>query len=458
MGSLKWYYIITDKIYSMKTVSRIYSLIFVVFSLFFISCSVQNRVSKDAKHFIFDDSNFAPAHIGISVYNTVSKKYLYNYQGNKYFVPASNAKLLTCYAALKYLGDSLIAFRYIEMDSLVYIIPAGDPTFLHKDFISDKVFNFLKEEKLPLKFNLHNWEEKPLGVGWAWDDYNDDYMAERSPFPVYGNIIDWSLDYTQNSQGKDSSRMLLITPNIGHFNIQNSTINKIVRDKDRNNFSIYSIKKGKYSYSVPFVTNGFEAAKLILQDTLKREISISTNPIPTRIVKVIHSQSTDSLLKIMMHRSDNFFAEQSLLMVSNECLGVMNDAKIIDLLLKTDYKNLPQKPKWVDGCGLSRYNLISPQDFVAVLEKMKNEFAWSRISTILPTGNTGTLSGYYQKYSGKIYAKTGTLSNNVSISGYITTKKGNQLIFSVLVNNHQTSATNIRRSVEKFISSLIEKY
>jgi len=159
-----------------------------------------------------------------------------------------------------------------------------------------------------------------------------------------------------------------------------------------------------------------------------------------------------------MHRSDNFFAEQSLLMISNECLGVMNDAKIIDLLLKTDYKNLPQKPKWVDGSGLSRYNLISPQDFVVVLEKMKNEFAWNRISTILPTGNTGTLSGYYQKYAGKIYAKTGTLSNNVSISGYLTTKRGKQIIFSVLVNNHQTSASNIRKSVEKFISSMIEKY
>jgi len=442
----------------MKMIFRIYSLLFVVCSLLFISCSIQKRVSKDAKQFIFKDSNFAPAHIGISIYNSVSKKYLYNYQGDKYFVPASNTKLLTCYAALKYLGDSLIALRYEEMDSMVCIIPSGDPTFLQEDFSSDKVLNFLRDEKLPLRFNLHNWQENSLGVGWAWDDYNDDYMAERSPFPVCGNILDGSLDYTQNSQGKDSSRMLLITPNIGHFNIQNSTINKIVRDKDSNNFSIYSNKKGKYSYSVPFVTNGFEAAKLILQDTLKREIAISTDPIPMRIVKVIHSQSTDSLLKIMMHRSDNFFAEQSLLMISNECLGVMNDAKIIDLLLKTDYKNLPQKPKWVDGSGLSRYNLISPQDFVVVLEKMKNEFAWNRISTILPTGNTGTLSGYYQKYAGKIYAKTGTLSNNVSISGYLTTKRGKQIIFSVLVNNHQTSASNIRKSVEKFISSMIEKY
>lgn len=442
----------------MKMLSPFYSILFILFSLFFISCSVQKKINKDAKHSIFTDSNFASAHIGISIYNAVSKKYLYNYQGNKYFVPASNNKLLTCYAALKYLGDSLIAFRYIEVDSFVYIIPAGDPTFLHKDFVSDKVFNFFKEEKLPLKFNLNGWREKPFGVGWAWDDYNDDYMAERSPFPVFGNTIDWSMDYTQSKNGIDSSRLLFSVPYVGHFTIRDSTINTIERDKDKNNFNISTSKSGKYSASIPFVTNGFESAKMILGDTLKREILTGTNPIKTGIVKVLHSQSTDSLLKIMMHRSDNFFAEQSLLMVSNNCLGFMDDAKIIELLLKTDYKDLPQKPKWVDGSGLSRYNLISPQDFIAVLGKMKNEFAWNRISTILPTGNTGTLSGYYQKYTGKIYAKTGTLSNNVSLSGYLITKKGNQLIFSVMVNNHQASATKIRRAIEKFVSSLIEKY
>ena len=85
-----------------------------------------------------------------------------------------------------------------------------------------------------------------------------------------------------------------------------------------------------------------------------------------------------------MQRSDNFFAEQTLLMVSNAKLGMMSDSKIIDTLLKTDFAGLPQKPKWVDGSGLSRYNLITPQDFVWVLTQMKNNFSWERLSTIFP--------------------------------------------------------------------------
>jgi D-alanyl-D-alanine carboxypeptidase/D-alanyl-D-alanine-endopeptidase (penicillin-binding protein 4) len=160
----------------------------------------------------------------------------------------------------------------------------------------------------------------------------------------------------------------------------------------------------------------------------------------------------------MMHRSDNFFAEQTLLMVSNERLGVMSDEKIIDTLLKTDFKDLPQKPRWADGSGLSRYNLFTPQDFVAILNKMKNEFGMERMKNIFPTGNEGTLTNYYKTESGFIFAKTGTLSGVVSLSGFLYTKKNKLLIFSVLVNNHNSSATAVRRAVEKFVEGIRNKY
>jgi D-alanyl-D-alanine carboxypeptidase/D-alanyl-D-alanine-endopeptidase (penicillin-binding protein 4) len=145
-------------------------------------------------------------------------------------------------------------------------------------------------------------------------------------------------------------------------------------------------------------------------------------------------------------------------MVSNERLGVMNDEKIIDTLLNNDLKALPQKPRWVDGSGLSRYNLFSPQDFVFILDKMSNEFSWSRITTIFPSGGDGTLGSYFKNLHGKIFAKTGSLSNNATLSGYIITKKNRTLIFSILVNNHATSSMNIRKDSEKFLQVLYEKY
>jgi D-alanyl-D-alanine carboxypeptidase/D-alanyl-D-alanine-endopeptidase (penicillin-binding protein 4) len=164
------------------------------------------------------------------------------------------------------------------------------------------------------------------------------------------------------------------------------------------------------------------------------------------------------MLQPMMHRSDNFYAEQTLLMVSNELLGYMNDADIIDTLLKTDLKDLPQKPAWADGSGLSRFNLFTPEDFVTLLLKMKNEFGLERMYNILPKGNTGTLEGLYKQTGNDIFAKTGTLNGQVALSGYLKCKSGKLLLFSVLVNNHMGRASAVRKAIEAFITGIWEKY
>jgi D-alanyl-D-alanine carboxypeptidase/D-alanyl-D-alanine-endopeptidase (penicillin-binding protein 4) len=242
-----------------------------------------------------------------------------------------------------------------------------------------------------------------------------------------------------------------------------------------NKFSPTTANRVLTRQDIPFVTNGCFTTLGFLKDTLRRNLAYVTYAYGGNVYNLdeedgdigritinkwnkIHSQPTDSLLKPMMHRSDNFFAEQSLLMVSNERLGIMNDAKIIDTLLKTDFKDLPQKPRWVDGSGLSRYNLFTPQDLVAIFNKMKNDFGMDRIKNILPTGGEGTFSSYYKSEAGYLFAKTGTLSGVVAISGFLYTKKNKLLIFSVLVNNHNASATDVRRAVEKFIEAVRNKY
>jgi len=164
------------------------------------------------------------------------------------------------------------------------------------------------------------------------------------------------------------------------------------------------------------------------------------------------------MLKPMMYRSDNFYAEQSLLMVSNELLGYMNDRAVIDSLIKTDLKDLPQQPSWVDGSGLSRFNLFTPEDLVTLLIKMKNEFGLQRMQNVLPKGNTGTLEDRYIKVGNNIFAKTGTLNGVVALSGYLVCKSGKLVLFSVLVNNHNDKASAVRSAIEKFITGIWEKY
>ncbi|MFT3931973.1 MAG: D-alanyl-D-alanine carboxypeptidase/D-alanyl-D-alanine-endopeptidase [Chitinophagaceae bacterium] len=430
------------------------------------SCSLQKKLDTSAKSNLINDSLLASAHIGISIFEPATNKFWYNYQADKFFTPASNTKIVTCYAGMKYLGDSLVGMRYAEKGNDLIIQPTGDPTLLHREYKNQPIVSFLQHSGKKISIIANNWQDNAWGSGWSWDDYTSSDMADRSPLPVYGNTIKFVQTQTEEDFVELSNKpqtTVYTEPEIDwklKFSADTSSHSFSVRRNLGEN--VFNVTEGKEKYrelSVPFVTNGLDAALELLKDTVGKEISvIEKSTVPLSQFHAIKSQAADSVFKPMMHRSDNFFAEQTLLMVSNQMLGVMSDEKIIDTLLKTDFKDFPQKPNWADGSGLSRYNLFTPQDFIWLLNKIKTEFPWSRISNIFATGNTGTLTNYYIADSTFIYAKTGTLSGVVALSGYLITKKNKTLIFSVLVNNHQTTGRAVRRSIEKFIQSVREKY
>ncbi|MEO6721202.1 MAG: D-alanyl-D-alanine carboxypeptidase, partial [Ferruginibacter sp.] len=411
------------------------------------SCSVSKQISKQSNKILLADSAVSTGHIGISIYEPATNSFWYDHNAAKYFVPASNTKLFSLYAGLKYLGDSLPGLRYeVTSDQDILIQPTGDPTFLHSEFLKQPVYDHLKKFK-NITFTSLFFTDNFLGAGWAWDDYKEAYMAQRGNFPIYGNLVQIN---------KNGNKISVVPPGYKYLVPEHTNLSNGFDVAKKIDDNIVTIIEGtNQKLSVPFTPNASDIIKM-LQDTLHTTVLADTNV--RRLKNVLHSQPSDSLFKPMMHRSDNFFAEQTLLMASNELLGYMNDKKMIDSILTTDLKDIPQKPKWVDGSGLSRYNLFTPKSFVYILNKMMNEFSLGRLKNILPTGGEGTLSAYYKNAAGFIFAKTGTLSNHCALSGFIITKKNKLLIFSVLANNYQTGATPIRRAVEKFLMGIREKY
>ncbi|MDQ6815731.1 MAG: D-alanyl-D-alanine carboxypeptidase [Bacteroidota bacterium] len=434
--------------------SRLENWIGFFFALFlFVACSTQQRLSKAAHNSLLDKKNLLPANIGIAVFDPANNHFLYNYQADHYFIPASNTKLFSLYAGLKYLPDSLIAARVSIDEGVVLVQATGDPTFLHPDFPYQPLLKFLQKPGITSVRLNTPFASTSFGKGWAWDDYPYDYMAERDPFPMYGNVATISFN-------GDSIRT--IPPSIKPF-----VIGTPVKGKRWNvtrqlaaHFYIIDTTSGSLA-PTKTITMAMERglfASRYLSDTLDKEVVSDHSPLHSTDGFPIYSQPKDSLFKIMMHRSDNFFAEQTLLMAANEYLGEMNDARMIDTLLKTDLKDLPQKPRWVDGSGLSRYNLFSPKDFIWILKKLEDDFGLERMKTILPGANEGTLEGLYKGYEKHIYAKTGTVSNNLALSGYLITRKNQQYIFSIMVNNHQAINSEIRKGMQRFLTSIIDKY
>ena len=322
------------------------------------------------------------------------------------------------------------------------------PHLLHRDYERQPVFEFLRNTSKPLTYVQPNWMTDVYGNGWSWNDFSAAYMAERSELPIYGNTIIFTWDSVSRKARGDIPFFMhaineKVDPGVRRFRLERRRLDNI--------FDALPANNNFNRADIPFRT--YQNSRL-LEDTLKKAWLDNVLPPTDLNYKTIYSQHLDSVLKPLMHRSDNFFAEQMLIMAANEFLGTMNEDRIIDTLLKTDFKDLPHRPRWADGSGLSRYNLFTPQSFVHILNKMKNEFGMDRIKEIFPTGNDGTLRNYYIADSGYIYAKTGTLSGVVALSGFLYTKKGKLLLFSVLVNNHQSSAPLIRRKVEQFLQSV----
>lgn len=405
-----------------------------------MSCSASKSLEKDLAEMNESNSYF----MGLSVVDASNGRSIIDFQGNKYFTPASNVKLFTLYAALKTLKDSVPSFEYYKSGDSLIIRGAGDPTFLN-DSLHDNSIGFLKNKDVKLYFLDRDLDDDVYGPGWSWDDYQYTYMPEKSLMPLYGNTI--RITHSQDS--------LQVAPSFFTNRVYTSDSHKKARDLNENNFYI-SKSGGNSDKKVPFITSNQLVADLLSQEldvkvTLVKEIS-------DRKFEAFKEVPYDSLYAKMMKESDNFIAEQLMLQVANKSVQQYSIPKGITYILDSCLADLPQRPRWVDGSGLSRYNLFSPQSIVFLLQKMYTEIPNEKLMSYFPQG--GIDAALKNDYSGQDYirAKSGTLSNNYCLSGYLTTKKGNLLVFSYMNNHYPGSSRERKKEMAIFFRKLHEEY
>ena len=401
------------------------------------------------------DTALANAFTGICIYDEASGKMIVQHNADKQFIPASNMKLFTSYASMKYLPDSLPGWFIHESRDSLYLQPNGDPSFLHPAFETQRILELMKVNRKPVVLVIPPTQFTPRGFGWAWNNYQEFYMPERSAMPIYGNVVRF------RKEGNSVQAIPAFFQPMLTVNELNGKAVNVRREEDGNGFTANG---SSVNYLMrPFTQKDDpDFVYKLLADTLSK-LGID-NPIlrksaPGIDFKPFYTQHTDSVLQLMMLHSDNFFAEQLLLMAGRQITGKLADRIAIDSLMKKDHKDLPDHPRWVDGSGLSRNNLVSPHAFVTLLNKMKKEFGWKRLSGILVNGGEGgTLKDYYSDYPENIFAKTGTLNGQAALSGFLITKKGRMLTFSFLVNNHQAPAGAVKSAVKNTLTKIIDHY
>ena len=128
----------------------------------------------------------------------------------------------------------------------------------------------------------------------------------------------------------------------------------------------------------------------------------------------------------------------------------MNVQKTIDTL-KLQWKNwLPDPIEWVDGSGVSRYNMVTPRTLIAVLKNIHREIGLESIKEYFPkSGRSGTLKNYEIR---NVYAKTGSLRHNHNLSGYWISDRGKVYVFSIMANHFTTPTDDIRQGISALLS------
>lgn len=415
-------------------------------------------------------ASFNQAQVSFVVQELGMPNFTLSYDADKKLMPASNLKILTTYLSLKYLPDTLTGFYYKSNQDTLYILPTGDPTLLHPAFSRASLLYFFTKLNNKIKYislNSRAWQAEPFGKGWIWDDYPYYFMAESSVMPFYSNLINFRLNKTSNKKNRPSFTITPFLYSSTPLKIDFSKLKKlgryytIARAPHQNLFFIEREKSPFIQAYVPIITNNTEFAEKVLNKLTGRKILLSKQEITLdNTWQAFRSQNRNLVLHHMMTNSDNFVAEQLLLMISRQKLGYMHRDSIIEYLYSKELKPLfgTDTAVWVDGSGLSVYNRFSARQINTLLGKTYALLGNMRkIGTIYGHANNGTLKDYFPSYEAVLFAKTGSMSHTFCLSGFFLGSKSQKWYsFSLLINNLIMPASKIKRQVEKYLSQVIQ--
>jgi D-alanyl-D-alanine carboxypeptidase/D-alanyl-D-alanine-endopeptidase (penicillin-binding protein 4) len=119
----------------------------------------------------------------------------------------------------------------------------------------------------------------------------------------------------------------------------------------------------------------------------------------------------------------------------------------------------PEAYNLADGSGLARLNLVTPATVVKLLRYMYASPARDNWISLLPVGGQdGTLSARFGEsaVAGRVRAKTGTLAHVSALSGYVQRPEGGWVAFSILVNNYNGRAAEVRGVMDRICALIME--
>jgi D-alanyl-D-alanine carboxypeptidase/D-alanyl-D-alanine-endopeptidase (penicillin-binding protein 4) len=440
---------------------------------------------------------------GIQVLDPDTNSVLLEVNADKTFLPASVLKMVTTSAALEKLGPE---FRYrtgvytngtIDPDGTVagdlILVGRGDPNLTDPygemyerpalQELAESLKNLgIKRVKGDLIGDDSYFDNNSPVKGWTSEALKSLYGAPINALNVNNNVL-----WVHARPTKRNERVSLdLEPRTSYFNIRNlaktggrrgrSTINvRLIRGS---NTIVVSgvLPSSQTSSQHVLLEKSAEVAAAILRDALKKldiEVNGKISAIHYGYVseeeqktwKLLAEHQSPPLiraLEIINKKSQNLHAEMLLRTLGAEFKGAgTNEAGVQvvkEFLVDTGIDS--EKIRLNDGCGLSRENLVTPRFQNSLLQFLSQRYYFDLFRNSLAiSGTDGTLRNRLSatEVRGSIHAKTGTLNGVTNLAGYMTTKSGRNLVFTIFANRAR-AVERVKKTIDEICSLFVNLY
>lgn len=465
-----------------------FSIIFLI-TLFSSTTLFSQSIEQSFSNFI-NDKELENAQICFDIIDLSSSREIFEYQSNKSITTASTLKLITTASALEILGEQHVFETKLLLDGVVkngilegniIIRGEGDPTLGSMKFMKhygefmfewSQAISALGITKINGKIigDCSYFEGSSLTGSTAVQDIGNYYGSGAHSLSAYENTYQLYFS-SPNKADAEVTITNTIPPVLDIINIVNevksSTINKdrafiygipesnlqVVKGTIPMNKKMYKIKGSipdpalllAHQLTEHLATQNIEVKEKAISyiDANKSEDYLPEN------IQTIHTLKSPPLKDIVTYinmRSINSFANN---LIKNIGKKAKNKATY-EAGIKAIQEHWANKgvdiTGWYqeDGSGLSRANAVTAKQLTSVIALLNPE--------LIPTLKLGLKD--FAKSKGKIITKSGYMNRVRSFAGYITLSDGREAAFTIIANNYNCSASQMRKKMEVFLLSL----
>jgi len=458
-----------------------------------------------------DESDLSQARWGVFVMSMSDGRVLYSRNGDKLFTPASNMKIYTTAAALDLLGadyhwrTSVYAGKQPNSNGVIdgdlTLYGRGDPGLesYRKDGLPGLALELWQHGVRHVRGNVIGDESyfrgEMYGLGWQWNDVQWYFGAQPSALTIDANAME--LTIAPGSKFGNAATVKLQREN-RYFHLTNNTttgeraaptsigINRGLSDNEIRVWGEFPAGGRGFTAYLSIYNPALWSATLFKEALLAQGITVEGEPRsrdfraaeaerfdPQKAFELAFTESRTlgEIVHETNKESNNLYAELILRTLGKERGSLAPDpdprknrergddeAGVAVVKSWLDRNSIPIDGLAIrDGSGLSRLDLVTPEATARLLVAISKTNSAGVFHDSLPiAGRDGTLKPRLLREAGKLFAKTGTLTYDHSLSGYATTQNGEVLAFSIFCNDATGHSDPVRLIDE--IAALLVAY